>query len=165
MIGSTSEYNMWEENMFTETAANGEMRICMGNGNTGRKSSAAPCHSCLPQSPLDLTWNRSQAVAVGNGRPIALAAKFLVSAAYWGQHLMKSLFRPFISTAGKDVNICRQQLIKWERSVTVTELTPLLRLAGGFNGLQSRLQRTAVTTVTVLAKNQLHTCPEPNSRS
>jgi hypothetical protein len=116
--------------------------------------------SCLSQIPHDLTWDRSRAAVVRSQRLTALAMELLVLAPYLGQHLMKILFRPFVTATCKDVSICRLQLLKWEQFITVTDLTPLLHLTASYSDVQSRVQRTAITTIAFLAKRWLLPCPE-----
>jgi hypothetical protein len=54
-----------------EYGAFGGMRICRGNQSTRRKPATVPL--CPPQTPHDLTWDRTRAAAVGSRRLTACA--------------------------------------------------------------------------------------------
>jgi hypothetical protein len=54
-----------------DCGANGGMKIGRGNRSTRRKPAPAPL--CPPQIPLDQTWARTRAAAVGNQRLTAWA--------------------------------------------------------------------------------------------
>jgi hypothetical protein len=55
-----------------DCGAVGGMKIATGNRSTRRKPAQAPL--CPPQIPLDQTWDRIQAAAVGSQRPQRLTA-------------------------------------------------------------------------------------------
>jgi hypothetical protein len=71
----------------------GGMRIGTGNRSTRRKP--APVPHCPPQIPHDLTWDRTQAAAVGSQRLTALFVTKLDSIVmlFFSFHFMR--LRPF----------------------------------------------------------------------
>jgi hypothetical protein len=64
---SATNWPLYQPRMIDdEHGAVGGMRIGRGNRSTQRKPT--PVQLCPPQIPHDLTWARTRAAAVGNGR-------------------------------------------------------------------------------------------------
>jgi hypothetical protein len=93
-------------------------------------------------NPTTVPSTRDLRLSAANDRTVCY---LLLLTPYLDQHLLNSLFRPFIFASAMYVNICNLHLIQWEQFITVRDFISLLHL-------WSRPQRTPITSTDVCAR-------------